>query len=263
MMVRPPAVAGTFYPATAARRSTRSSPQLLGAVTAPRGPMPEGTDRSARRATSTRGRSRRARSRASRRTAIASRASCSSGPRIACSSTGSRRPARDRLAHAARRDRGRCRALASWRRREPGRARARALARGRAAVPPARAAARARSSRCAARARRPTRSARVLETLWGGPETLIVISSDLSHYLPYAEGRALDEATARADPRARCRPSRASTRAARSASTACSWVARSKRHARRARRSAQLGRHRRHARRGRRLRRVRILRGAR
>jgi AmmeMemoRadiSam system protein B len=37
---------------------------------------------------------------------------------------------------------------------------------------------------------------RVLETLWGGAETLIVISSDLSHYLPYAEGRATDERTA-------------------------------------------------------------------
>lgn len=34
-----------------------------------------------------------------------------------------------------------------------------------------------------------------LETLWGGDETLIVISSDLSHYLPYAEGRAADERT--------------------------------------------------------------------
>ncbi len=36
---------------------------------------------------------------------------------------------------------------------------------------------------------------RVLEQLWGGPETLIVISSDLSHHLPYAQGRAIDEAT--------------------------------------------------------------------
>jgi AmmeMemoRadiSam system protein B len=34
-----------------------------------------------------------------------------------------------------------------------------------------------------------------LEQLWGGPETLIVISSDLSHYLPYAEGRRVDEQT--------------------------------------------------------------------
>ncbi len=43
-----------------------------------------------------------------------------------------------------------------------------------------------------------------LETLWGGPETLIVISSDLSHYLPYAEGRRIDAMTcariARAEP---------------------------------------------------------------
>ena len=36
----------------------------------------------------------------------------------------------------------------------------------------------------------------VLEALWGGAETLIVISSDLSHYLPYREGRARDEHTA-------------------------------------------------------------------
>jgi MEMO1 family protein len=36
---------------------------------------------------------------------------------------------------------------------------------------------------------------RVLDTLWGGPETLIVISSDLSHYLAYAKGRARDQKT--------------------------------------------------------------------
>jgi MEMO1 family protein len=36
---------------------------------------------------------------------------------------------------------------------------------------------------------------RVLEALWGGPETLIVISSDLSHYHPYADGRARDTRT--------------------------------------------------------------------
>jgi AmmeMemoRadiSam system protein B len=39
--------------------------------------------------------------------------------------------------------------------------------------------------------------AEVLEWLWGGDETLIVISSDLSHYLPYAEARATDSNTAR------------------------------------------------------------------
>lgn len=40
--------------------------------------------------------------------------------------------------------------------------------------------------------------ARVLETLWGGPETLILISSDLSHYLPYAAAQATDDATRQA-----------------------------------------------------------------
>lgn len=43
----------------------------------------------------------------------------------------------------------------------------------------------------------PSDVAAVLERLWGGPETLVVISSDLSHYHGYAEARRLDEATAR------------------------------------------------------------------
>jgi AmmeMemoRadiSam system protein B len=38
----------------------------------------------------------------------------------------------------------------------------------------------------------------VIDALWGGAETLIVVSSDLSHYHPYAAARALDGATARA-----------------------------------------------------------------
>jgi AmmeMemoRadiSam system protein B len=37
--------------------------------------------------------------------------------------------------------------------------------------------------------------AEVLERLWGGPETLIVISSDLSHYLPYDAARRADRET--------------------------------------------------------------------
>ncbi len=41
----------------------------------------------------------------------------------------------------------------------------------------------------------PAEVAEVLERLWGGDETLIVISSDLSHYLPYAEAKARDAAT--------------------------------------------------------------------
>ena len=38
----------------------------------------------------------------------------------------------------------------------------------------------------------------VIERLWGGDETLIVVSSDLSHYLPYSDAQALDSATAQA-----------------------------------------------------------------
>ena len=37
--------------------------------------------------------------------------------------------------------------------------------------------------------------AEVLECLWGGPETLIVISSDLSHYHQYEEAQAMDRET--------------------------------------------------------------------
>ena len=40
--------------------------------------------------------------------------------------------------------------------------------------------------------------AEVLERLWGGDETLIVISSDLSHYHDYATARQLDSATSMA-----------------------------------------------------------------
>jgi MEMO1 family protein len=40
--------------------------------------------------------------------------------------------------------------------------------------------------------------AMALEQLWGGPETLIVISTDLSHYHDYARARLLDQATANA-----------------------------------------------------------------
>jgi AmmeMemoRadiSam system protein B len=42
----------------------------------------------------------------------------------------------------------------------------------------------------------PEAVAQVLERLWGGAETLIVISSDLSHYLPYPQAQAADRATA-------------------------------------------------------------------
>lgn len=40
-------------------------------------------------------------------------------------------------------------------------------------------------------------AAMVIDTLWGGAETLIVISSDLSHYLPYQQAQYLDHQTGR------------------------------------------------------------------
>ncbi|MCC8999235.1 MAG: AmmeMemoRadiSam system protein B [Candidatus Contendobacter sp.] len=45
---------------------------------------------------------------------------------------------------------------------------------------------------------RPQEVGEVLEALWGGPETLIVISSDLSHYHGYQAAHLLDSATSQA-----------------------------------------------------------------
>lgn len=45
---------------------------------------------------------------------------------------------------------------------------------------------------------RPDEVAEALELLWGGAETLVVVSTDLSHYLGYEEARRGDRATAQA-----------------------------------------------------------------
>ena len=45
---------------------------------------------------------------------------------------------------------------------------------------------------------KPESVAEVLEALWDGPETLIVVSSDLSHYLDYDRAREIDRETCRA-----------------------------------------------------------------
>jgi AmmeMemoRadiSam system protein B/AmmeMemoRadiSam system protein A len=42
----------------------------------------------------------------------------------------------------------------------------------------------------------PEQVAALMEQLWGGPETLIVVSSDLSHYHPYGQAQAIDGGTA-------------------------------------------------------------------
>ena len=44
----------------------------------------------------------------------------------------------------------------------------------------------------------PEQVADVLDALWGGPETLIVVSSDLSHYLDYDSAQKIDSETCRA-----------------------------------------------------------------
>lgn len=42
----------------------------------------------------------------------------------------------------------------------------------------------------------PSQVSEVLDIVWGGPETLVVMSSDLSHYLRYGEANRIDEITA-------------------------------------------------------------------
>jgi Predicted dioxygenase len=44
----------------------------------------------------------------------------------------------------------------------------------------------------------PAEVGEVLETLWGGPEVLVVVSSDLSHYYDYETAQFMDNATSRA-----------------------------------------------------------------
>lgn len=41
----------------------------------------------------------------------------------------------------------------------------------------------------------PDQVAEVLDLVWGGPETLVVVSTDLSHYLDYDTAQALDQKT--------------------------------------------------------------------
>ncbi|MCZ6659118.1 MAG: AmmeMemoRadiSam system protein B, partial [Gammaproteobacteria bacterium] len=43
-----------------------------------------------------------------------------------------------------------------------------------------------------------TQVSQVIDALWGGDETLVIVSSDLSHYLPYREANAVDADTNRA-----------------------------------------------------------------
>jgi hypothetical protein len=44
---------------------------------------------------------------------------------------------------------------------------------------------------------KPEEVAAAIDAVWGGDETAVVVSSDLSHYLAYEDARRMDEATAR------------------------------------------------------------------
>jgi AmmeMemoRadiSam system protein B len=63
----------------------------------------------------------------------------------------------------------------------------------------------------------PQQVAQLLRQLWDGPETLIVVSSDLSHYHSYASARRLDLSTAEAIEQGEW--------TSLSSSRACGWVA--------------------------------------
>ena len=74
----------------------------------------------------------------------------------------------------------------------------------------------------------PATVGRILEKLWDGPETRIVISSDLSHYLSYEEGRFADARTARRITSLGPQPLSADEACGASGINGLTWVARKK-----------------------------------
>ena len=60
----------------------------------------------------------------------------------------------------------------------------------------------------------PAQVAEALRLVWGGPETVIAVSSDLSHFLDQANARAIDADTARRIERSTSTRSRAGAPAA-------------------------------------------------
>ena len=74
----------------------------------------------------------------------------------------------------------------------------------------------------------PSEVGAVLETLWGGEETLIVISSDLSHYQDYHSAQALDRQTSNAIERLRFEDIGCEQACGRNPVNGLLWVARRK-----------------------------------
>ena len=69
----------------------------------------------------------------------------------------------------------------------------------------------------------PEAVAAVFDALWGGPETLIVVSTDLSHYLDYAACQASTRAPPRRSSGSTSTPSPRRAPAARCRRAACCW----------------------------------------
>ncbi len=69
----------------------------------------------------------------------------------------------------------------------------------------------------------PEAVAALFDALWGGPETLIVVSTDLSHYLDYAACQRIDQRTAEAIERFDSTRSPRRTPAARCRRAGCCW----------------------------------------
>ena len=266
--VRPPAVAGSFYPADAGRLRAAVEGYLAAANGAHAAAIAQGGDRAARRLRLL-GAGRRPRIRRARATrAAAIRRVVVVGPAhfvpfrgIAVPSAAAFRTPLgevplDRAAIEAIRDLPQVHARGCA-------ARARARPRGRAAVSPGRAR-RLRARAAPGRRGDRRRGREVLDRLWDGPDTLVVISSDLSHYEPYDRAQEHDAATAAAIERLDARGARAARCLRLSADRrACSWR-RGRRGMRgRAPGPAQFGRHRGTEGPGGRLRRLGVLRGLR
>ena len=251
--VRPAAVAGSFYPRGADPPGGAGARVSCQRDEHPR-PAAEGGDRAACRATSTRARWPLPPTRGSPRCATSSSASCCSDRRIACRCAGSR-----------------CRGAARFATPLGEVALDAAAIRDASALPQVVVSDAAHAAEHSLEVQLPFLQS-VLGTftlvplavgrrdagrggrrcsiaLWGGPETLIVVSSDLSHYHPYADARRIDRDDCRCDPCAVADISTTSRRAARRRSTGCCRVARRRGLAAGAARSAQLGRHRRRPRR--------------
>ena len=117
------------------------------------------------------------------------------------------------------------------------------------------------AARSSSASRPPRTVAAVLDAVWGGPETLIVVSSDLSHYEPHDHATAHDIRTVDAILAGRIDAIGARRRVRRVPAARAAARGRPPRPPTRAARPAHVGRHRRPARSRRRLRRDRVRRG--